>query len=225
MIRFFVGGANGGYERVRIASTGYVGIGTTNPTSTLHVNGGPISIQSPSGIWLNLLNYLGVVKWQLNDASAGDLNFAETGVASGRLYLRAGGNVGIGTTSPQTGLDLGSSGSWISPQSDVIQDSAANSGITWYYPAPTMFGIYRTSGAWTAPNYQQLKLSFITGIVIDGGTNYGKSGTVLQPNGGNVGIGTATPSYTLHINGSVAGTSAYNNLSDVRLKKDIEPIA
>ena len=37
--------------------------------------------------------------------------------------------------------------------------------------------------------------------------------------------GTTSPSYTLHVNGSVAGTSACNNISDERLKKDIATLA
>jgi hypothetical protein len=41
---------------------------------------------------------------------------------------------------------------------------------------------------------------------------------------GNVGINTNDPTYKLHVNGSVAGTGAYNALSDARYKTRIETI-
>jgi hypothetical protein len=73
-----------------------------------------------------------------------------------------------------------------------LTGSTVADGITWYSPSPQTYGIYKTAGAWgSGPNYQQLKLSWDTGIIIDGsaGQNYGLSGLMLQPNGGNVSIG------------------------------------
>lgn len=46
---------------------------------------------------------------------------------------------------------------------------------------------------------------------------------VLQPNGGFVGIGTTSPTYTLEVNGDMQATS-YNATSDVRLKTNIQTI-
>jgi hypothetical protein len=51
------------------------------------------------------------------------------------------------------------------------------SGISWFGSDPTIgYGIYRNAGAWSPPDYKQLKIHFNTGIIIDPGANaFGKS--------------------------------------------------
>jgi Chaperone of endosialidase len=48
---------------------------------------------------------------------------------------------------------------------------------------------------------------------------------VLNRQGGNVGIATATPAYVLTVNGTAGGTNAWSSPSDIRLKKDVESIS
>lgn len=84
-----------------------VGIGATAPLSPLGVR----AQQGDPGVeeLVSLEDAGGATKWQLNlRAAAGGkhLNFAETGVQQGRLFLQAGGNVGIGTLEPQTRLHI-----------------------------------------------------------------------------------------------------------------------
>jgi hypothetical protein len=111
------------------------------------------------------------------------------------------GNVGIGTTSPAAALSF-----------TDVDATTSPTGITWYSGGgvnnATAYGIHKTAGSWSHPNYQQLRLGWYTGIVLDPGTQYGKSYVDIQGNGlrvtnGSVGIGTITPANNtkLHVEG------------------------
>jgi len=47
--------------------------------------------------------------WHIQSNASGDLDFVESGVAANRLYLKTGGNVGIGTNNPSQKLDVAGS--------------------------------------------------------------------------------------------------------------------
>jgi hypothetical protein len=103
------GGLAGDFEgNVRVAGTvsvtGGIGVGTVSPDRPLTVQAQRvgqelISFKDPSG----------ATKWHVNQNLGGSnpgLNFVETGVADGRLFLQAGGKVGIGTTNPTAQLTV-----------------------------------------------------------------------------------------------------------------------
>ena len=79
---------------------GNAGIGVDNPDR-------PLTIQGRGGAseLLSIKDTTGKTKWHLNLLGAG-LNFVETGVRDHRLFLKDGGNVGIGTATPRSTLDV-----------------------------------------------------------------------------------------------------------------------
>jgi len=72
----------------------------TTPERPLTIRG-----EGSNGQWLSLENSSGAVKWHANHINGG-LNWGETGLADGRLFLSPGGNVGIGTTTPEARLHV-----------------------------------------------------------------------------------------------------------------------
>ncbi|BCJ39859.1 hypothetical protein GCM10010168_27190 [Actinoplanes ianthinogenes] len=191
-----------------VTGTGRVGVGTPDPDPgrALTVRGRePLAFQDPDS---------GVTAWNVS-MPAGGLNVAETGVADGRLFLRAGGNVGVGTTGPTnplhvpapTGIRQGNqylSGrdSW-SSLSFNAHHNATNSD--WVFPDPDRlaatiemdapagllggrFEVWGTTRAAPRTFTNRLHIDLDNGDVL------------LTPNGGRVGIGPGAPTHPLHVN-------------------------
>jgi len=82
-----------------LASSGAVGIGTSSPTTNLHVVGtGGVNIQANSGSWGAKIYEDGGSNLHFNVAS------------TDKMYISNAGNVGIGTNSPSTKLHVLASG-------------------------------------------------------------------------------------------------------------------
>lgn len=155
------------------------------------------------------------------------------------------GNVGIGTTNPGYTLEVNN------PTADVHSNFPLY--VVGYSNLGTIVAKNPYAGSWTQIdllNDQNSALRSLTlgysgsssGNVLAGASTgeQGFIGTVgpypfdLYTNNitrmvitgnGDVGIGTASPSYTLHVNGTAYATGAAGALSDIRDKKNIAPLS
>ncbi len=84
--------------------SGYLGIDSKTPRNPLAIRAKGISDEL-----ISFEDASGNTKWHINQNLSGKfpgLNFVETGVADGRLFIGAGGNVGIGTVEPKAKLHV-----------------------------------------------------------------------------------------------------------------------
>jgi|GEM_PF-2514069 len=176
-------------EKMRITSNGNVGIGTTNPGYKLEV-GGSINVTGNTDSFR-----MHGQRVLYSDTSATYLGAIDENVP---VILRAGGadavrilangNVGIGTTSPGSKLQVSAGNSAFLPSTSSFSIRKNDEGYGLFA------GIYNDGTSW------------LQSSTSDDATNYN---LVLQARGGNVGIGTTGPAYKLEVSDDIfVGASA-----------------
>jgi hypothetical protein len=204
-------------ERMRITSAGNVGIGTTNPSYRLSVytstDYGNNSEYANAIIGLGNAAYpVSIRSYRYGGSYLNGLDlYYNDGTSKLGLRLDSSGNVGIGTTSPAAKLE-------------VVGD--AKFGGTSNYNSITINNNSNTGGGGILLQRNGVNNAYIgalgwyqgtsnSGAVI--GTDNSSYPIVFYTNvermritgGGNVGIGTDSPSQNLHVTGNVRVTGAY----------------
>ena len=168
-------------ERMRIDSAGNVGIGTESPATKLHVYGpagNQIRYSSP-----NVTNILGVTG--SDEAIIGTVTNHDLLLYSNSaevMRINSDGNVGIGTDSPDSQLHLLSTSANVSAL--TIQDNDRKLEL-----GRDQIAVKNTSGS-------------VSNLYINPSGN-----TALATSSGSVGIGIATPSEKLEVDGTIKATA------------------
>ena len=202
-------------ERLRIDSSGRVGIGTSSPSQLLDISSSGNAVtrinsgsSNTTGV---ILSRGGTEVARVSSAATDTLTFSTGSSATTRLTINSSGNVGIGTTSPTELLHIRKDASAVvaikaqnNNSNGIMEYQAGNDADNWFFGigSDDAFGI-----------------SDVTGQA-------GRRLTITQT--GNVGIGTTSPSALLHISktvnsGDVAlviqNTGTSNNTASIRLNK------
>lgn len=204
-------------ERMRITSTGKVGIGTASPARTLHVVGATRPAVFESNDTSN------IVKLINSSTGSGTYNGLDIGVNSTnnsylntygqpitfgtsttngtdvteRARITTNGRVGIGTTAPSTKLHV--EGDILIEYPAIISSQANSQLVLTDSDTPAM-----------RLNVMVDKTAAANGAVAFQSTESGVSNDralLLNPHGGKVGIGTTAPTQSLTVVGSVSADS------------------
>jgi hypothetical protein len=196
-------------------TAGNLGIGTTAPEAELHVQGpagagGEIYLTDGDDTGASnslLLQQSGGTSYIRNRKSTGPLYLGAGD--SNHLSILSGGNVGIGTTSPQTNLDVSGSGTsdiCLQLRSGDVDTGTDSSQIVFSYNGSPYNSVGYAHSIRTRHNANSDDNNAIDFWLWDQGTDssstLGSKRVMTIEGTGRVGINDSTPSYSLDVNGT-----------------------
>ena len=206
-------------EKMRIAPSGNVGIGTNSPSALLDVNGRVIVGGGLNGNAFSIATSIGTYtfnNYNLNTPSSFLITAGSSGylsldgypiifkvLGSETMRVHTSGNIGIGTDSPTHLLSLSRATQAAAYQLNINNAGGISDG--------NFTGIRFSQDSNAATELGNIKLHYYsTGATdLSFGTRYSPTALYIQ-SGGNVGIGTTGPEAKLHI---VSGASQAGFLS------------
>lgn len=204
-------GTSAGNDRMILTSDGNLGIGTSSPTPhsanrkaliiSDTTNDALIELHGSSS-GKALFQSVGGHTYLSNYGSSGNLNFGSGSTGSTKMMITSGGNVGIGTDSPVATLDVqtadGSAIDMIISHDDIGMNEYIGLGFRGYTAGSG--SIKSAIVKERTGSYGTGKLHFLNETTVDD-SNADLTDAVMTIAGSSVGIGTTSPSHTLHISG------------------------
>jgi hypothetical protein len=183
-------------ERMRLNSTGNVGIGTVSPISKLEISG-PTGSYS-SGIGFSATG-TGARTYRTYIGTNGYFYFDDATGGSSRLTIDTSGNVGIGTTNPGAKLEVVKdyAGSIEAEMANFYNPSQGNGNYNYITVGKSKVANNNAVFGFTQEASASRAWIGLWGDNVSGGVGL----TVLK--GGNVGIGTTSPTQKLDVTGNV----------------------
>lgn len=166
-------------EAMRLDANGNVGIGTSGPTAKLHIYGnnpGGLLVEDSGSSGASVFLKTSARAWNLSNDSSGNFQVYDAISSTTRLLVTTAGNVGIGGTPATNRLRV---------YDDQTNTGVGNIGI-----------VLRNS---TSQDYLNIWNYAADAYAIESADNSTYRNLLLQPHGGSVGIGTASPGGKLEV--------------------------
>jgi hypothetical protein len=217
-------------QAMTLDSSGRLGIGTTSPVATLHVtaaggtSSGTLSLSPTSALGSNPAYLImgnsdsgGVAGPTVISSANRELTFSlgdsfsssSGGTLTTLMKLDANGRLGIGTTSPTYPADVTKTGSQVGATTGYMvgsfRDASPNKGVSLGYDSGSQTGIVLAQSDSAASN-----LAFWTW----NGASWAERARISS--GGNLGIGTSSPTYKLTISGAAGDPQILSTDGNVR---------